>query len=83
MNPKVMLFDEPTSALDPEMIKEVLEVTLALAAEGMTMAVVSHEMASPAQPQRPFMTRDRSSKKHRRTFNFPLTSGPSSRRYCH
>jgi len=44
MNPKVMLFDEPTSALDPEMIKEVLDVMLALAAEGMTMAVVSHEM---------------------------------------
>jgi len=44
MNPKAMLFDEPTSALDPEMIKEVLEVMLALAAEGMTMAVVSHEM---------------------------------------
>lgn len=44
MNPEVMLFDEPTSALDPEMIKEVLEVMLALAGEGMTMAVVSHEM---------------------------------------
>jgi polar amino acid transport system ATP-binding protein len=44
MNPEVMLFDEPTSALDPEMIKEVLEVMLALAREGMTMAVVSHEM---------------------------------------
>jgi len=44
MNPKVMLFDEPTSALDPEMIKEVLDVMLALAGEGMTMAVVSHEM---------------------------------------
>jgi polar amino acid transport system ATP-binding protein len=44
MNPQVMLFDEPTSALDPEMIKEVLEVMLALASEGMTMAVVSHEM---------------------------------------
>ncbi len=44
MNPEVMLFDEPTSALDPEMIKEVLEVMLALAEEGMTMAVVSHEM---------------------------------------
>lgn len=44
MNPKVMLFDEPTSALDPEMIKEVLEVMLELADEGMTMAVVSHEM---------------------------------------
>jgi len=44
MNPKVMLFDEPTSALDPEMIKEVLDVMLALAKEGMTMVVVSHEM---------------------------------------
>ena len=44
MEPKVMLFDEPTSALDPEMIKEVLDVMLALAHEGMTMLVVSHEM---------------------------------------
>ncbi|HEY7582878.1 MAG TPA: amino acid ABC transporter ATP-binding protein, partial [Acidimicrobiia bacterium] len=44
MNPKVMLFDEPTSALDPEMIKEVLDVMRELAAEGMTMVVVSHEM---------------------------------------
>jgi len=44
MNPKIMLFDEPTSALDPEMIKEVLDVMLALAGEGMTMVVVSHEM---------------------------------------
>ncbi len=44
MNPKVMLFDEPTSALDPEMIKEVLDVMLDLAREGMTMLVVSHEM---------------------------------------
>jgi len=44
MNPKIMLFDEPTSALDPEMIKEVLDVMLALANEGMTMVVVSHEM---------------------------------------
>ncbi|MEW5814088.1 MAG: amino acid ABC transporter ATP-binding protein [Spirochaetota bacterium] len=44
MNPKVMLFDEPTSALDPEMIKEVLDVMLFLAEEGMTMLVVSHEM---------------------------------------
>jgi len=44
MNPKVMLFDEPTSALDPEMIKEVLDVMLDLAKEGMTMVVVSHEM---------------------------------------
>ena len=44
MNPKVMLFDEPTSALDPEMIKEVLDVMLDLAKEGMTMVVVTHEM---------------------------------------
>ncbi|HUR48753.1 MAG TPA: amino acid ABC transporter ATP-binding protein [Acidimicrobiales bacterium] len=44
MDPKVMLFDEPTSALDPEMISEVLEVMLELAAEGTTMVVVSHEM---------------------------------------
>ncbi len=44
MNPKIMLFDEPTSALDPEMIKEVLDVMLALAKEGMTMLVVTHEM---------------------------------------
>ncbi|AKG53666.1 glutamate transport ATP-binding protein [Dehalogenimonas sp. WBC-2] len=44
MNPKIMLFDEPTSALDPEMIKEVLDVMSALATEGMTMVVVSHEM---------------------------------------
>jgi general L-amino acid transport system ATP-binding protein len=44
MAPEVMLFDEPTSALDPEMIKEVLDVMIALAEEGMTMLVVSHEM---------------------------------------
>ena len=44
MQPKVMLFDEPTSALDPEMIKEVLEVMEELAATGMTMIVISHEM---------------------------------------
>ena len=44
MEPKVMLFDEPTSALDPEMIKEVLDVMLQLAQDGMTMLVVSHEM---------------------------------------
>lgn len=44
MDPKIMLFDEPTSALDPEMIKEVLDVMLDLAQEGMTMLVVSHEM---------------------------------------
>jgi len=44
MKPNVMLFDEPTSALDPEMVKEVLDVMISLAQEGMTMLVVSHEM---------------------------------------
>ena len=44
MNPKIMLFDEPTSALDPEMIKEVLDVMVELAEDGMTMIVVTHEM---------------------------------------
>jgi glutamate transport system ATP-binding protein len=44
MDPKVMLFDEPTSALDPEMIKEVLDVMVDLARQGMTMIVVTHEM---------------------------------------
>ena len=44
MNPDVMLFDEPTSALDPEMVGEVLDVMKQLADDGMTMAVVTHEM---------------------------------------
>ena len=44
MHPKIMMFDEPTSALDPEMIKEVLDVMIELAHEGMTMVVVTHEM---------------------------------------
>jgi general L-amino acid transport system ATP-binding protein len=44
MKPKIMLFDEPTSALDPEMIKEVLDVMVELAKQGMTMIVVTHEM---------------------------------------
>ena len=44
MNPDIMLFDEPTSALDPEMIKEVLDVMIDLAREGMTMLCVTHEM---------------------------------------
>ncbi|MEX0623671.1 amino acid ABC transporter ATP-binding protein [Saccharospirillum sp.] len=49
MNPKVMLFDEPTSALDPEMIKEVLDVMIELAEEGMTMLCVTHEMGFAKQ----------------------------------
>jgi ABC-type polar amino acid transport system ATPase subunit len=44
MRPEIMLFDEPTSALDPEMIKEVLDLMVELAEDGMTMIVVSHEM---------------------------------------
>ena len=44
MEPEIMLFDEPTSALDPEMIKEVLDVMIELAREGMTMLIVTHEM---------------------------------------
>ena len=44
MKPKMMLFDEPTSALDPEMVGEVLEIMKELAHDGMTMAVVTHEM---------------------------------------
>jgi general L-amino acid transport system ATP-binding protein len=49
MQPKIMLFDEPTSALDPEMIKEVLDVMIELANSGMTMVVVTHEMAFARQ----------------------------------
>jgi general L-amino acid transport system ATP-binding protein len=49
MNPRIMLFDEPTSALDPEMIKEVLDVMVSLAEEGMTMLVVTHEMSFARQ----------------------------------
>jgi ABC-type polar amino acid transport system ATPase subunit len=49
MEPGIMLFDEPTSALDPEMVKEVLDTMVQLAAEGMTMMVVTHEMAFARQ----------------------------------
>ena len=49
MNPRIMLFDEPTSALDPEMIKEVLDTMVALAEDGMTMLVVTHEMGFARQ----------------------------------
>ncbi len=49
MEPKIMLFDEPTSALDPEMIKEVLDVMVDLAQQGMTMIVVTHEMGFAKQ----------------------------------
>ena len=49
MNPKIMLFDEPSSALDPEMVKEVLDTMVALAHDGMTMLVVTHEMGFARQ----------------------------------
>ena len=49
MKPKIMLFDEPTSALDPEMVKEVLDTMVALADDGMTMMVVTHEMGFARQ----------------------------------
>ena len=49
MQPKVMLFDEPTSALDPEMVSEVLDVMRGLAGSGVTMIVVTHEMAFARQ----------------------------------
>ena len=49
MKPRVMFFDEPTSALDPELIGEVLEVMNTLAADGMTMVVVTHEMGFAAK----------------------------------
>src|SRR5579883_1289229 len=49
MNPKIMLFDEPTSALDPEMVKEVLDTMVALAGDGITMLVVTHEMGFARQ----------------------------------
>lgn len=49
INPKIMLFDEPTSALDPEMVKEVLDTMTALAQDGMTMIVVTHEMGFARQ----------------------------------
>ena len=49
MNPDIMLFDEPTSALDPEMVGEVLQVMKQLAADGMTMVIVTHEMGFARQ----------------------------------
>ena len=67
MNPKIMLFDEPTSALDPEMVKEVLDTMVALAHDGMTMLVVTHEMGLPVRL---------------RTASCSWTRGRSSRRTC-
>jgi len=59
MDPIAMLFDEPTSALDPEMIKEVLDVMIALARDGMTMMVVTHEMGFARQVARRVVFMDR------------------------
>ena len=53
MKPKIMLFDEPTSALDPEMIKEVLDIMIGLAEDGMTMICVTHEMGFARTGRRP------------------------------
>ena len=68
MKPKIMLFDEPTSALDPEMIKEVLDVMVELAREGMTMVCVTHEMgfARTVADRVVFMDRGESSRRRRR-----------------
>ncbi len=65
MSPKVMLFDEPTSALDPEMVREVLDVMVELAEEGMTMLCVTHEMgfAKEVADRVIFMDAGKSSKK--------------------
>ena len=65
MNPQVMLFDEPTSALDPEMVREVLDVMVELAHEGMTMLCVTHEMgfAKQVADRVIFMDRGKSSKR--------------------
>jgi general L-amino acid transport system ATP-binding protein len=88
MNPRIMLFDEPTSALDPEMIKEVLDVMVTLAEEGMTMLVVTHEMGFARQVANRviFMDAGRSSSRtsRRRSSTIPATSGPSCscRRSC-
>ena len=70
MNPKIMLFDEPTSALDPEMIKEVLDVMIELAEEGMTMICVTHEMgfAKTVANRVIFMDRGRSLKNEPQEF---------------
>ncbi|EWH00478.1 arginine ABC transporter ATP-binding protein [Halomonas sp. BC04] len=76
MHPEVMLFDEPTSALDPEMIKEVLDVMVELANEGMTMLCVTHEMgfAKTVADRVIFMDQGRSS---RRTLRNPSSTTPS------
>lgn len=87
MDPKVLMFDEPTSALDPEMVQEVLDVMTALAKEGMTMVVVTHEMgfARRAANRVVFMATARSSRRTRPTSsspprapNAPRTSSPRS-----
>ncbi len=83
MNPQIMLFDEPTSALDPEIVGEVLDVMRKLAADGMTMVVVTHEMAfarAPCPTVWSLWTRAWSSRMpHRRSsLATPSTSAPAS-----
>ena len=78
MQPKVMLFDEPTSALDPEMIKEVLDVMRDLAADGMTMVVVTHEMGFAREVARPSRLHGRG--RDRRGGRRRTSSSPTRRR---
>ncbi len=82
MRPDVMLFDEVTSALDPELVKEVLDVMLDLAREGMTMVIVTHEMgfAKAAADRVVFLSGGALSKKDRPSFSLKLqrTNGLSS-----
>ena len=74
MNPRIMLFDEPTSALDPEMVKEVLDVMIELAKQGMTMLVVTHEMgfARAVADRVIFMDEGASSRTPRRRSSSPI-----------
>ena len=83
MKPKVMLFDEPTSALDPEMVSEVLDVMVSLAAEGMTMVVVTHEMgfARKAADRVIFMDEGRIVEQNTPAEFFDHTSSPRAKAF--
>ncbi len=83
LNPRLMLFDEPTSALDPEMIKEVLDVMVGLACEGMTMLCVTHEMgfAREVADQVIFMDQGRIVEQARPDTFFGAPSHPRARQF--
>ena len=81
MKPKLMLFDEPTSALDPEMIKEVLDVMVELAREGMTMMVVTHEMGFARTVADRVVFMDGAIVESRRRRSFSARPRPSARNY--